>query len=118
VEGSCRTVQHLEGGIVREILVRDGDKVEAGQVLVRLDQIQSDSMLETQRSAVWSLQAQMARLAAEQAGLREISFLAMAAILPRQFDDVGRESLFVVAAPRRLALCRARLTEHRAGAAL
>jgi hypothetical protein len=38
--------------------------------------------------------------------------------LPRQFDDVGGEPLFVVAAPRRLALRRAVLAERRAGAAL
>ena len=37
VEGTRRTIQHLEGGIVREILVRDGTKVQAGQVLMRLD---------------------------------------------------------------------------------
>ncbi|MCO6419757.1 HlyD family type I secretion periplasmic adaptor subunit [Siccirubricoccus sp. KC 17139] len=76
VEGSRRTIQHLEGGIVREILVRDGDRVRAGQVLVRLDQIQSDSTLETQRSAVWALQAQLARLEAEQRRAREVDFPA------------------------------------------
>ena len=36
VEGTRRTIQHLEGGIVREILVRDGDRVTAGQVIARL----------------------------------------------------------------------------------
>lgn len=36
-EGSRRTIQHLEGGIVREILVRDGMKVKAGDLLVQLD---------------------------------------------------------------------------------
>jgi HlyD family secretion protein len=65
VEGNRRTVQHLEGGIVREILVRDGAKVEAGQVLMRLDDIQSDSSTETQRAQRWALMAQDARLVAE-----------------------------------------------------
>jgi len=37
VEGKPKTLQHLDGGIVGEILVRDGDKVEAGDVLLRLD---------------------------------------------------------------------------------
>jgi len=65
VEGNRRTVQHLEGGIVREILVRDGSKVEAGQVLMRLDDIQSDSTAEAQRAQRWALMAQDARLVAE-----------------------------------------------------
>ena len=65
VEGNRRTVQHLEGGIVREILVRDGSKVQAGQVLVRLDDIQSDSTAEAQRAQRWALMAQDARLVAE-----------------------------------------------------
>ncbi|GAA0605722.1 HlyD family type I secretion periplasmic adaptor subunit [Craurococcus roseus] len=65
VEGNRRTVQHLEGGIVREILVRDGAKVQAGQVLVRLDDIQSDSTAEAQRAQRWALMAQDARLVAE-----------------------------------------------------
>ena len=36
-ESSRKTIQHLEGGIVGRILVKDGDLVEAGQPLVRLD---------------------------------------------------------------------------------
>src|SRR3954465_6618474 len=76
VEGSRRTIQHLEGGIVREILVRDGAKVEAGQVLLRLDVVQSESVLETQRAQRWALLAQDARLAAEMAGVRDIAFPA------------------------------------------
>ena len=65
VEGNRRTVQHLEGGIVREILVRDGSKVEPGQVLMRLDDVQSDTTAETQRAQRWALMAQDARLVAE-----------------------------------------------------
>ena len=65
VEGNRRTVQHLEGGIVREILVRDGSKVQAGQVLVRLDDVQTDSTAEAQRAQRWALLAQDARLVAE-----------------------------------------------------
>lgn len=76
VEGTRRTIQHLEGGIVREILVRDGDRVRAGQVLMRLDDIRAGTDLETLRSQRWSLMAQDARLAAELADDRSITFPA------------------------------------------
>jgi HlyD family secretion protein len=97
VEGNRRTIQHLEGGIVREILVRDGTKVEAGQVLMRLDDIQSDATLETQRAQRWALLAQDARLSAEMARAQEISFPAdlLGSPLPRAMDAVtGQRALF------------------------
>lgn len=65
VEGTRRTIQHLEGGMVREILVRDGDRVRAGQPLMRLDDIRAGAELETLVSQRWSLLAQDARLSAE-----------------------------------------------------
>jgi HlyD family secretion protein len=76
VEGTRRTVQHLEGGIVRDILVRDGDRVHAGQVLIRLDDIRAGADLETLRSQRWALMAQDARLAAELGGDNAIRFPA------------------------------------------
>lgn len=65
VEGQRRTIQHLEGGIIREILARDGDVVRRGQPLLRLDDVQSGSTLESLRSQRWSFLAQAARLDAE-----------------------------------------------------
>jgi HlyD family secretion protein len=97
VEGNRRTIQHLEGGIVREILARDGDKVERGQVLMRLDDIQSDTTLETQRAQRWALLAQDARLSAEAARAKAISFPAdlLASANPRAVDAVtGQKALF------------------------
>jgi HlyD family secretion protein len=76
VEGTRRTVQHFEGGIVREILVRDGDQVRQGQVLLRLDQPQAGQQTETLRSQRWALVAQDARLLAELAGNGDIAFPA------------------------------------------
>lgn len=97
VEGSRRVIQHLEGGIVREIMVRDGAKVTVGQVLMRLEDVQSDAGLETQRAQRWALLAQDARLTAEAERKREITFPAvlLASDSPRAADAVtGQRALF------------------------
>jgi len=65
VEGNRRTVQHLEGGIVRELLVRDGDRVRAGDVLMRLDDVQAGAQLQALEAQRLFLLAQDARLTAE-----------------------------------------------------
>jgi len=74
VEGTRRTLAHLEGGIVQEILVRDGSRVEAGQVVMRLDDVQSGAALEGLRAQRFALMAQMARLAAEASGATQVTF--------------------------------------------
>lgn len=97
VEGTRRTLSHLEGGIVREILVRDGAKVKAGDVVMRLDAVQADTTAEAQRAQRWALLAQDARLTAEQARAREISFPAdlTQSRDPRAMDAVhGQRALF------------------------
>ncbi len=98
-EGQRRTIQHMEGGYVREILVHDGDRVQAGQVLMRLDDIQAGANLETLRSMRWALLAQDARLTAELARVRDITFPPdlLAAEDPRARDAVaGQRALFEV----------------------
>lgn len=97
VEGTRRTIQHLEGGIVREILVRDGDRVRAGQVLMRLDDIRAAAELETLRSQRWAFLAQDARLGAELAGHAELAFPPdlSAAGEPRAADAMsGQRAVF------------------------
>jgi HlyD family secretion protein len=74
VDGDHKTVQHLERGIVREILVKDGDKVTAGQVLVRLDNTQAKATLKSALDAYHAAEALLARLAAEQALASEVAF--------------------------------------------
>ena len=98
VEGTRRTVSHLEGGIVREILVRDGSKVKSGDIMMRLDMIQADISLETQRAQRWALLAQDARLNAEIGQKREITFPAdlLASMDPRAMEAVtGQRALFL-----------------------
>lgn len=63
-----QVVQNLEGGIVSDILAREGDFVEAGQVLLKMDSTQFDSNFQEQRFRVAELEARALRLRAEVAG--------------------------------------------------
>ena len=65
VENSRKSVQHLEGGIVKEILVHEGQDVKAGQVLIRMDPTQAQASLELEQNQLDDLVAQDARLTAE-----------------------------------------------------
>jgi HlyD family type I secretion membrane fusion protein len=74
VQSNRKTVQHLEGGIVKEILVRDGDRVKAGQVLIRLEDTQARSNLDLLRGRYWAAKSLEARLIAERDGTDAITF--------------------------------------------
>lgn len=74
VEGNRKTVQHLEGGIIHELLVREGDTVTKGQVLVRLDDTQAGASAELLRTQHDALLAQDARLSAERDAMPFINF--------------------------------------------
>jgi multidrug efflux pump subunit AcrA (membrane-fusion protein) len=72
VEGNNKAVQHLDGGIVREILVKEGDEVKEGQLLIRLDDVQARATVQLMRSQYYSLLALSARLKAERDGQAKI----------------------------------------------
>ncbi|WP_421979220.1 HlyD family type I secretion periplasmic adaptor subunit [Roseibium sp.] len=65
VDGNRKTVQHLDGGIVRNLLVTDGDFVEAGQPLVVFDSTEADVDLTVLSSQIGELAARRARLLAQ-----------------------------------------------------
>jgi HlyD family type I secretion membrane fusion protein len=75
-EGNRKTVQHLEGGILAKILVREGDKVKAGQLLFELDPTQADAAAGITRNQYVALKAMEARLLAERDQRALISFPA------------------------------------------
>jgi HlyD family type I secretion membrane fusion protein len=74
VDSNRKSVQHLEGGVIREILVRDGDSVEASQVLLRLDGANIRAAIASLQPMLATNQAYKARLLAERDGLEEIIF--------------------------------------------
>src|SRR4029077_18933210 len=61
VELNRKTVQHQEGGIVREILVRDGQRVQAGQPLVVVGDVRSESELNLLRDQLRAARIRSAR---------------------------------------------------------
>lgn len=74
VESNRQTVQHLEGGIVSEILVKDGDAVAAGQVLLRLSDVRVRANLQVLSDRLSASLAQRARLVAERDNAVEVTF--------------------------------------------
>jgi HlyD family type I secretion membrane fusion protein len=74
VDSNRKSVQHLEGGVVREILVRDGDVVDSGQVLIRLDGASIRAARASLQPMLTMNEAQKARLRAERDGLDVITF--------------------------------------------
>ncbi|HZP76251.1 MAG TPA: HlyD family type I secretion periplasmic adaptor subunit [Pseudolabrys sp.] len=74
VESSVKKVQHPTGGVVGEIFVHEGDAVEEGQVLIRLDDTMTRATLGVVQTQLDELLAREARLKAERDGADEITF--------------------------------------------
>ncbi|WP_235974880.1 HlyD family type I secretion periplasmic adaptor subunit [Stappia albiluteola] len=74
VDSSVKTVQHPSGGVVKELMVSEGDAVEAGKVLIRLDDTTVRANLGIVSNTLDELQAARARLLAERDGLAEVAF--------------------------------------------
>lgn len=72
--GQNKTIQHLEGGVIRQILVREGDVVEPGQPLVQLEDTSPSAEMRRHVLKMFRLEAIEARLSAEVAGKSEFSF--------------------------------------------
>jgi protease secretion system membrane fusion protein len=91
IETRRQTVQHLTGGIVREILVREAQKVKAGEVVMRLDDTTAKANYQAARQQYFALRAQEARLEAEQKGAAQIVFHAD--LLAAKNDPVAAEHM-------------------------
>lgn len=65
VDTNKKTIQHLEGGIIEEILVVDGQEVKAGQPLIRLDTVSAKANLDLLNKQMFTLQASKRRLEVE-----------------------------------------------------
>ena len=73
-DGDRRTVKHFEGGVVRRILVREGDAVSAGDTLMILEDELSQADVDLLTFQEAALSARLARLGAERSGAAAIAF--------------------------------------------
>lgn len=99
IDTKRKAVQHLSGGIVKEVLVHEGSVVTEGQVVARLDDVAAKANMEAVRQRYLGLRAMQGRLTAEQAGLSKITYhpdlqAASSDPLIRQ-QMVTQEQLFV-----------------------
>jgi adhesin transport system membrane fusion protein len=93
-----QVIQNLEGGILAEVLVTEGQLVEQGDVLLKIDDTRfSSSFLET-KLKFWELQARVARLEAEAAGEQEL-------VLP---EDLVKQNPMLAASEQSLFKARQR----------
>ena len=74
IDTKRKAVQHLTGGIVKEMLVHEGSKVTEGQVVARLDDVTAKANFESVRQRYLGLRAMQGRLLAEQTGASIIAY--------------------------------------------
>ena len=118
VDSNRQVVQHVDGGVVDEVRVEEGDTVEEGDVILRLDPTFVSTQLAITEDRLWETSARRARLEAERDGAEEIEFseelLAAAAADPEIADLVeGQRNLFDARAESRESV-KAQLQRRRA----
>jgi len=106
VDTSVKKVQHPTGGVVGELRVRDGDRVKAGDILVRLDETQTRANLAIVVKSLDELAARRTRLEAERDGIEKLKFPAdlMARLSDEEVNRVvtGEQRLFELRRTARL----------------
>jgi HlyD family secretion protein len=95
VEGSDKKVQHPTGGVIGAILVKNGDLVQAGDVLARLDPTQAAASLGVITAEQTQLEARQARLHAERDALDHVTY-------PTGFLERSPEAKSIAESERRL----------------
>ena len=74
VESSVKKVQHPTGGVIGELLVKEGSHVEAGEIIIKLDETQTKANLQVITNGMDELVAREARLDAERNGAPKVEF--------------------------------------------
>ncbi|WP_105454931.1 HlyD family type I secretion periplasmic adaptor subunit [Escherichia coli] len=84
VSGNRKTVQAPTSGIIKNIMVKDGDNVKAGEVLVQLSQVQAQAQVDSLRDQYYTTLATEGRLLAERDGLGNVTFSSIFAKIKEQ----------------------------------
>ena len=85
VDSNVKKVQHPTGGVVGELRVRDGDRVKAGDILIRLDETVTRANLAIVTKGLTELYARKARLSAERDGTDTVA-------VPKELADRGNNA--------------------------
>lgn len=88
VDRNRQVVQHIDGGVITEISVDEGDRVTQGQLLLRLDDTELLSELVVTEGELWEIMARRGRLEAERDGTEEIVFDADLLVAGAESEDV------------------------------
>ena len=122
VDSKRKTVSHYEGGILKRLLVKEGDVVKVGQPLILLDDTRARSELQQLTARRFALTAKLARLRSEQADAASVDFPAelLNSTDPAARDAVAAEQSFfrsrVSAKTGRLDVQRKAIEQHEAEA--
>ncbi len=100
VDRNRQVVQHIDGGIVSEILVDEGDTVELGSPLIKLDASELNSQLAITEGQLFEVMARRGRLEAERDNVQAISFDPLLIEMADENPDVidfllGQRRLFM-----------------------
>jgi HlyD family type I secretion membrane fusion protein len=101
VDMNRKVVQHQEGGIVKQILVRDGDRVQHGQTLMVLEDVRVDATIDLLKGQLDGERAKAARLEAERAVLPAVA-------VPRELEQRATDPKVAEILQREQSLFRAR----------
>jgi HlyD family secretion protein len=97
VRGKPKSIQHLDGGVVEEILVKDGDLVKAGQPLMQFDETLLKANIGIYKTRYANALALRSRLEAEQLGHSKINFGAtdsLVADVEQEKTRLGQKAIF------------------------
>ena len=96
IDQNLKEVQHRDGGIIQSIAVRQGDRVDEGQVLFRLDDVQTRAELSIIRSQLAENLGRKARLIAERDNLASVAFPTEISALSDEVEHIreGETRLF------------------------
>ncbi len=95
VESNIKKVQHPTGGVVADLLVEEGARVQAGDLLIRLDATTARATFDSVSKSLWEIAARNARLEAERDGRDAVAF-------PTDLAGAGAEVARIVDGERKL----------------